>query len=120
MKKASDATSTARIPVADLETILRRESGTRPAITRDEIARHVAADRFADDPHSRPTIEVFPPISFPARTSETPGARTGTPEPPVVVAQPRWLVPAVLASVLVLVLAMLTIGFFIARITGHH
>jgi hypothetical protein len=65
--------ATARIPKADLDTLLRRESGTRPAVSREDIARAMqnAEERLAgneaptappppEDPHVRPTIDVFP------------------------------------------------------------
>jgi hypothetical protein len=54
-----DPSRTAKISKADLDTVLRTESGTRKAIDREEIQRHL--ERTLDE-HARPTIDVFAAI----------------------------------------------------------
>lgn len=69
----SGASATRRFPKAELEQVLRNESGTQRAVSRDEIdrfARERLAERAAGDargddafdPHSRPTVDAVPPF----------------------------------------------------------
>ena len=83
--------ATARIPKADLDTLLRRESGTRAAVSRDEIARHIEEKLAAtelptapppQDPHARPTIDVFPPAASAAPLPSPPAHVPVVVEPP--------------------------------------
>jgi hypothetical protein len=89
-KPVEQLSSTTKMPKVDLEEILRSESGTRAAVTRDEIARHVnerlsgalpkgtapPALEASQDPHARPTLDVFPVLAPPRTEPEPETAKT--------------------------------------------
>ena len=54
--------ATTKMPKFELEAVLRKESGTRPAVTTQEIERFMqrGAPPVAEDPHVRPTMTAVP------------------------------------------------------------
>jgi hypothetical protein len=96
--------ATARIPKADLDSLLRSESGTRAAVSREEIARHIEAKLQneaptappPDDPQARPTIDVSPlgkkPLRAPAIVEPPPSSTSLQTPPPMVLTPARAII----------------------------
>ena len=180
-RPVEDMRRTAKIPRVDLD-MLRTESGTRPVISQEAIARHIeqkigehlsttplpspvmvsGEPAFELDPHSRPTIDVFTAPAFLASAepvaeeprAEAPAPFAASPPAPIAPAPiasaplapappaagplapvhlapvhlaaspplarppstPRWLVPAIVLAILVLIAVAGAAGFLVARL----
>ncbi len=143
-----DAQATTKMARVDLDTILRKESGTRPAVTREDIERAMQRGVALEDPHARATVTAVPrsvmeaaepppavavellqPTPTPLREATPPGvelpiavrAYALVEEPrPVSPRLPRWVVPLVALAVGIVVSLAFASGFILGRVSALH
>jgi hypothetical protein len=129
-----------------LENHLRAQMEDAFAVVIDQNA---AGEEQPLDPHSRPTMEAVPKalsvgtapvpaVAWPPLAEPTPPAPATpaalpprvalAPRPVAAVVRapsatpsiPRWVIPAMVFSLVVLLSTAGSIGFFLGRLTGHH
>lgn len=101
---------------------IRTSSGTRPAITRDLVDRHLLERAAAPVPpdadvFSRPTVAGMPIVTLPPSVQPSPPAAEAPAPAPTPQGNPiaTWVVGVVLLALIVLVSAAGTVGFFLGR-----